>query len=58
VISCEQQVISTDGAYVPLVKGEWAEEVRTVAIGEAKAKVTATSESARYTPATCLTFHA
>lgn len=34
---CEQQVISTDGAYVPLVKGEWA-EVRTVAIGEVKQK--------------------
>jgi hypothetical protein len=43
VISCEQQVNSTDGAYVPLVKGEWA-EVRTVAIGEAKAKVTAQGE--------------
>jgi hypothetical protein len=37
---CEQQVISTDGAYVPLVKGEWA-EVRTVAIGEMKEKATA-----------------
>lgn len=34
----EKQVISTDGAYVPLVKGEWA-EVRTVAIGEVKEKV-------------------
>lgn len=33
--ACEQQVISTDGAYVPLVGGEWA-EVRTVAIGEVK----------------------
>lgn len=43
VISCEQQVISPDGAYVPLVKGEWA-EVRTVAIGEAKAKVSAHGE--------------
>jgi hypothetical protein len=32
---CEQLVISADGAYVPLVKGEWA-EVRTVAIGEVK----------------------
>ncbi len=32
---CEQLVISTDGAYVPLIKGEWA-EVRTVAIGEIK----------------------
>ena|SRR6266516_2065307 len=28
-----QQAISADGAYVPLVKGEWA-EVRTLAIGE------------------------
>jgi hypothetical protein len=37
---CEQQVISTDGAYVPLVKGDWA-EVRTVAIGQVKEKVTA-----------------
>lgn len=36
---CEQQVISTDGAYVPLVKGEWA-EVRTVAIGEVKETIT------------------
>ncbi len=35
---CEKQVISTDGAYVPLVKGEWA-EVRTVAIGEVKETV-------------------
>lgn len=43
VSSCEHQVISTDGAYVPLVKGEWA-EVRTVAIGEAKAKITAQAE--------------
>lgn len=34
---CAKQVISTDGAYVPLVKGEWA-EVRTVAIGEVKEK--------------------
>lgn len=32
---CEQLVISADGAYVPLIKGEWA-EVRTVAIGEVK----------------------
>jgi hypothetical protein len=32
---CEQQAISTDGAYVPLVGGEWA-EVRTVVIGEVK----------------------
>jgi hypothetical protein len=35
VTPCEKQVISTDGAYVPLVGGEWA-EVRTVAIGEVK----------------------
>lgn len=33
VTPCEQQVISLDGAYVPLVGGEWA-EVRTVAVGE------------------------
>jgi hypothetical protein len=33
----EQLVMSTDGAYVPLVGGEWA-EVRTVAIGEIKAE--------------------
>src|SRR5436305_4633973 len=32
-MSAEHQVISIDGAYVPLVKGQWA-EVRTVAIGE------------------------
>ncbi len=32
---CAKQLISTDGAYVPLLKGEWA-EVRTVAIGEIK----------------------
>jgi hypothetical protein len=31
--SCLRQAISADGAYVPLVKGEWA-EVRTLAIGE------------------------
>ncbi len=36
---CEKQVSSTDGAYVPLIKGEWA-EVRTVAIGQVKEKVT------------------
>jgi Uncharacterised protein family (UPF0236) len=35
VTPCEKQVISTDGAYVPLVGGEWA-EVRTVVIGEVK----------------------
>jgi hypothetical protein len=38
VTLCEKQVISTDGAYVPLVKGQWA-EVRTVAIGEVKEKI-------------------
>ncbi len=37
---CEKQAISTDGAYVPLVKGEWA-EVRTVAIGEVEEKTRA-----------------
>jgi len=36
---CEKQVISTDGAYVPLIGGQWA-EVRTVAIGEVKEKRT------------------
>jgi hypothetical protein len=36
-MGCEKQVISTDGAYVPLLKGEWA-EVRTIAIGEVKEK--------------------
>jgi hypothetical protein len=39
VTPCEKLVISTDGAYVPLVGGQWA-EVRTVAIGEVKEKVT------------------
>ena len=33
----EKLVMSTDGAYVPLVAGQWA-EVRTVAIGEVKEK--------------------
>jgi hypothetical protein len=32
---CERQVISADGAYVPLVGGEWGEAL-TVAIGEVK----------------------
>lgn len=36
----EKQVVSTDGAYVPLVGGKWA-EVRTVVIGEVQ------TESAR-----------
>lgn len=35
----ENQVISIDGASVPLVKGKWA-EVRTVAIGEVKEELT------------------
>jgi hypothetical protein len=38
-MSAEKQVISIDGAYVPLVKGQWA-EVRTVAIGEVKKELT------------------
>lgn len=37
---CEKQVMSTDGASVPLIKGEWV-EVRTVAIGEVREKATA-----------------
>lgn len=40
---CGKQAISTDGAYVPLVKGEWA-EVRTVAIGEVKEQASARGE--------------
>lgn len=43
VSSNELQVISTDGAYVPLVKGEWA-EVRTLAIGQVKAEITTTGQ--------------
>ena len=35
VSAAEKQVVSVDGAYVPLVAGEWA-EVRTVVIGEVK----------------------
>jgi hypothetical protein len=38
-MSAEKQVISIDGAYVPLVKGQWA-EVRTMAIGEVKEELT------------------
>lgn len=37
---CARQVISCDGAYVPLIHGQWA-EVRTVAIGEVKTLCTA-----------------
>lgn len=39
----EKQVMSIDGAYVPLVKGQWA-EVRTVAIGEVKEELTAAGQ--------------
>lgn len=39
----EKLVISADGAYVPLVKGEWA-EVRTVAIGQVQKQTTAKEE--------------
>jgi Uncharacterised protein family (UPF0236) len=35
-----KQVISTDGAYVPLVKGEWA-QVRTVAIADVETRTSA-----------------
>jgi hypothetical protein len=38
-VSAEKQVISTDGAYVPLIGGAWA-EVRTLAIGEVTEKHT------------------
>jgi hypothetical protein len=43
VTPCEKEVMSTDGAYVPLLKGEWA-EVRTVAIGEVEEKTTPKGE--------------
>jgi hypothetical protein len=36
IASATRQVMSADGAYVPLVKGEWA-EVRTLVIGTIKA---------------------
>jgi hypothetical protein len=43
VTRCARQVISADGAYVPLLGGEWA-EVRTVAIGEVKRQPKAAGE--------------
>lgn len=39
----KKQVFSTDGAYVPLVAGQWA-EVRTVVIGEVKPASSAADE--------------
>jgi hypothetical protein len=42
-VSAEQQVISTDGAYVALLGGAWA-EVRTVAIGEVTEAITAAGQ--------------
>lgn len=42
-MSAEKQVMSIDGAYVPLVKGQWA-EVRTVAIGEVKEETSAAGQ--------------
>ncbi len=43
VPSGEKVGISTDGAYVPLIKGEWT-EVRTVAVGEVQEKPTAAGQ--------------
>jgi hypothetical protein len=48
----EQLVMSTDGAYVPLVGGDWA-EVRTVAIGELKAD---TKQGTQQVHARCLSY--
>ena len=45
---CAKQVISADGAYVPLIKGEWA-EVRTVAIGEVKEEATVQGQRQAHT---------
>lgn len=42
--SAARLVMSADGAYVPLVKGEWA-EVRTLAIGKANASCAAGKKS-------------
>lgn len=39
----KQAVISSDGAYVPLLHGEWA-EVRTLALGQVDHSLTATGE--------------
>jgi hypothetical protein len=47
-VSAENQVISADGAYVPLVGGAWA-EVRTVAIGEVKEEHSAQEQSEVHT---------
>jgi hypothetical protein len=46
--SAEKQVISTDGAYVPLVRGAWA-EVRTVAIGEVTEAITGAGQHEEHT---------
>jgi hypothetical protein len=45
VSSAEKLVVSIDGAYVPLVGGEWA-EVRTVAVGEVQTESPRASEEA------------
>jgi Uncharacterised protein family (UPF0236) len=45
---CAKQVISADGAYVPLIKGQWA-EVRTVAIGEVKEEATVQGQRQMHT---------
>lgn len=42
-VSGEKQVISTDGPYISLVAGQWA-EVRTLAIGEVKDERTTIQE--------------
>lgn len=44
----EKLVVSTDGAYVPLLKGAWA-EVRTVAIGEVKEEASAAEQASVHT---------
>lgn len=44
----EKLVISTDGAYVPLLKGAWA-EARTVAIGEVKEEASAADQASVHT---------
>jgi hypothetical protein len=50
-----QQLLSVDGAMVPLVKGEWA-EVKTLAIGEVTMGQKRGSRSSR--PRRCLIFPA
>src|SRR6266536_4345496 len=42
----EKAVISSDGAYVPLISGEWA-EVRTLALGQVEKHTTAKGEEQR-----------